>query len=199
MMARTKIRRYGAGWRRPAWPTWWRIVGRSVCRRRLNRRSFGLSTGVPALLLLGPEDGGGLGACRCPGGGRCDEVRQRQRGGDGDEDGGERDGWLGQHAELAGENAPCPPAARDAGGQPDQQRDRGDGGGLPRDGMPDLPPDEAECLQDRQVAAPAAGGAGKHMGQRPGGDQGQQPGKRDWRSEEHTSELQSQSNLVCRL
>lgn len=40
------IRCYGAGRRRPAWPTWWRIVGRSVCRRRrrlrLNRRSCGL-------------------------------------------------------------------------------------------------------------------------------------------------------------
>jgi hypothetical protein len=51
-------------------------------------------------LLLGPEDGGGLGARGCLPRGCCDEVRQDQGGGDGDEDRGERDGWLGQHAEL---------------------------------------------------------------------------------------------------
>ena len=75
---------------------------------------------------------------------RCDEVRQRQCAGYGDEDRSEREGWLGQQLELGGENAPCPPAARDTGGQPDEQRDRRDRCGLPPDGMPDLPPDEPE-------------------------------------------------------
>src|SRR6266436_3064886 len=90
-------------------------------------------------------------------------VRKARGTSDGDEDRGERDGWLGQHAELGGEDAPRPPAARDAGGQPDDQRDGRDCRGLPRDGTPDLPPGEPECFQDCQVLAPAAGGADKHM------------------------------------
>src|SRR2546427_13294723 len=41
----------------------------------------------------------------------------------------------------------------------------------------------------RPARGPAARRAGTHAG----------PATRAWRSEEHTSELQSQSNLVCRL
>src|SRR2546430_9403916 len=47
----------------------------------------------------------------------------------------------------------------------------------------------------RRVVVPATGGKGdvrEALFE-------QQPGRRRWRSEEHTSELQSQSNLVCRL
>ena len=44
-----------------------------------------------AWLLLGPEDRCGLGACCCLARGCCDEVRQRQCGGNGDDDRGERD------------------------------------------------------------------------------------------------------------
>jgi hypothetical protein len=86
--------------------------------------------------LFGSEDGGGLGARGCLPRGCCDEVRQDQGGGNGDDDRGERDGWLRQHAELRGEIAPRPPAARDAGGQPDEQRDARNCRGLPRDRIP---------------------------------------------------------------
>src|SRR5688572_31818397 len=53
---------------------------------------------------------------------------------------------------------------------------------------------------DRQVAADRH----RHARARWDGGRGQQPpadqaGRKDHRSEEHTSELQSQSNLVCRL
>src|SRR2546430_9880097 len=40
------------------------------------------------------------------------------------------------------------------------------------------------------------GAVGAHRGATPAGSRHGTPG---WRSEEHTSELQSQSNLVCRL
>jgi hypothetical protein len=43
------------------------------------------------------------------------------------------------------------------------------------DRLADLRPDEPERLQDREVAAPSAGGAGERVGQRTYGYQGQQP------------------------
>src|SRR5262249_40399990 len=104
-------------------------------------------------VLFGPQDGGGPCARGGLAGGGCDEVRRDQCGGNGDEDRGERDGRLRQHAELGGERAPRPPAGRDAGGQPDEQRNARDCRGLPRDRLPELPPGEPERLQDRQVMA----------------------------------------------
>src|SRR5256886_7580664 len=65
-------------------------------------------------------------------------------------------------------------------------------------------------LQPQAVAGVSRGGVGLRLGQVAGNDQvevpiavhvvGDEPADRcDLRSEEHTSELQSQSNLVCRL
>src|SRR2546427_4951954 len=47
--------------------------------------------------------------------------------------------------------------------------------------------------------AGAEAGHGRAQSEHPQGDVGAVPRDREHRSEEHTSELQSQSNLVCRL
>src|SRR2546427_8550037 len=55
-----------------------------------------------------------------------------------------------------------------------------------------------ERRRGRTGAARQAGAAGAGVPRRAGEPRPRRAGTR-WRSEEHTSELQSQSNLVCRL
>src|SRR5256886_11804657 len=53
--------------------------------------------------------------------------------------------------------------------------------------------------QESQGTRGGRGGARGHHGPAPGRDASQEVDRQFQRSEEHTSELQSQSNLVCRL
>ena len=72
---------------------------------------------------------------------------------------------AGGDAGGAGEDGPGPAAGDDAERQPDEQRDGGEGAGLPGDRAEHLPPGEAEGLEQRQVAAAAAHAGEQHVGQ----------------------------------
>src|SRR5256886_13159761 len=59
---------------------------------------------------------------------------------------------------------------------------------------------ERLAAKEHVVKAPGLGGEHRRVAHLPGlGDQGEAHRARCRRSEEHTSELQSQSNIVCRL
>src|SRR5215213_1907283 len=160
----------------------WTLVGNSVNDDSLPATAPGHS--MPnhiqvARILLASQDGGRLRARGCPTWKRRNDIYQDQGGGNGDEDGKERDHRVGKYAQLPGKDPPTPPATRDAGGQPNEERNRYKCCGLPRDGAPNLRPDKPKRLQDRQITAPSSDGANQRVGQRSEGQQREQPGKHD--------------------
>src|SRR2546430_11194581 len=62
-----------------------------------------------------------------------------------------------------------------------------------------LPPESTTAPSDTPAAAPSSAPTAVDPTLVPGQPQVQEAGRGPGRSEEHTSELQSQSNLVCRL
>ena len=86
----------------------------------------------------------------------CDDIGDRHNGGGDDQcarGGCDRFRYDGQ---ILRELPPSPPSGGDPDREPKQERGRDDGNGEPRDGRSDLPADEPERLQDREVPASAS-------------------------------------------
>src|SRR5438093_6495348 len=103
-----------------------------------------------AVISLRPQRGGRTDPPRDPPGHDGDDVRQQHGGRDHDERWNGRDDGFGNDTELVRVRRPRPPAGGDAERHAEQQRDRSERRGLPRDGGRDLTTGEPEGLQDRE-------------------------------------------------
>jgi hypothetical protein len=129
--------------------------------------------------LLRMQDKGRPEAARDPARGGGDQVGGHQRASGDGQQGQERPDRRGGDPELSGGQPPSPPPGRHAQGKPGQERNQGEGGGLPGDHGRDLTADKPQRLEDRHVPTAPTDRADQGVGYSAHGEQSDHHGQED--------------------